>query len=189
MTDKEYIRGITNNDSAIIAKFYSEHKGLVKKLIYDKDSHNYVEFDDLYSEVMYVVITKIQLFELTADSLSSKLSTYIYRVAHNKLIDIIRKKKKEIDAAGDIREALTIQLMGEGDYIDFDETFKLLKSLNPPCYELLMDRYIHNVDYNDLADKYNYSNYNSVKKKKGKCIEHAKQLVMSNFERLTSDLG
>ncbi len=188
MTDEKYISGILNNDSAVIAKFYSEYIGLVRKLVFDKDTHNYVDFDDLYSDVICTVYLNIENFELTLDSLNSKLSTYIYSIANNKLIDIIRKKEKELKKVGDIQYDFTIQPSEEHDFIDFDRSLELLKTLKPPCYELLWDRYFGEIDYDVLAKKYDYSSYNSIKKKKGKCIEQAKRLMSDNLEMLKNNL-
>ncbi len=133
---------------------------------------------------MTTIIFKIQNSELTESNLTSKLSTYVYSVANYKLIDIIRKNKKELARAGDMEQALTIQLEGETEMIDYEAVLLVLQKLNPPCYELLLDFYIHKLEYNFLAQKYGYSNYNSVKKKKGKCIESARQLAGENFEAL-----
>lgn len=189
MTDLEYLKGIRNDDNIVLEKFYQNFKPVVKGLVKKKDSYQIIDYDDFYNEVIIEVIMKIKKSELDENNLSSKLSTYIYSVANNQLNNRFRKNKNNIIINSDNWSELDIHITEDTVIHPFDLLEKFLeklKALDNLCFKIIKDWYLNNVGYEKLAVEYGYSNYNSIKKKKGKCIEKARALALGFDSNLDS---
>jgi hypothetical protein len=68
---------------------------------------------------------------------------------------------------------------GDHDNINQREVLivEAVKNIKFPCNKILLDRYINKLSYDEIAVKYNYSNYNSAKKKKGECVKKARKMI------------
>lgn len=171
-TDEEYLSGIKKSVYAVEKAFYNENYTMVRGLARKMDSGGLVNVDDLYQEVMVIVFTKIKNNELAV--LTAKLSTYVYRTAHNLLLYRFRKHGR--------MPTLTLEGQDIADdapsEIDLEAleltALEMVKRLVYPCSEILADWYIKKLDYEEIARKYRYKNANTAKKKKGECIGSAR---------------
>jgi len=181
MTDQQYIAGIINGIPTTIRLFYEDFRPMIYSLVDKKDSYKLIEKEDFYNEVIIEVFMKIKKRELTNENLSAKLSTYIYAVANNQLNAQFRKRKIKVTSTGD-------NLTLEDIYIEEDVAIHPLDSLQPflaqlksidaLCAQIIRDWYLKNLGYDQLAGKYGFSGYNSIKKKKGKCMDKARRMAL-----------
>jgi len=175
MSDDEYLEGIRNDNPVVQKAFYESYQDIVKGVVYKYDSSREIAFEDHYQDVMMIVCTKIKSGELT--TLTAKLSTYLHSVAYNLLLYKIRKTGKTVPLDG-------IESAPESDGPDIDRleilALQLLDDLGPPCNEIMIDWYLNQLDYEQIAEKHKYKNANTAKKKKGDCLAR----VRSAAERL-----
>lgn len=165
MSDHEYLEGIRSDNPAVVEAFYENHKELVRGVVYKYDSSKEILFDDHYHDVMVIVWNKIRTGEL--NDLTARLSTYIYSVAYNLLLYKMRKTGKTVPLEG-------FDVAVESKAVNLDRlevlALELMDQLRPPCSEILMDWYIHQLNYDQIAAKHKYKNENTAKKKKGDCL-------------------
>ncbi len=178
MSDEEYLEGIRNDNPAVQKAFYESYQDIVKGVVYKYDSSGEIGFEDHYQDVMVIVCTKIKSGALTV--LTAKLSTYLHSVAYNLLLYKIRKTGKTVPLDG-------VESIPESDGPDIDHlemlALELLHDLGPPCNEIMIDWYLNQLDYEQIAEKHKYKNANTAKKKKGDCLSRvrvaAEQLLKS----------
>src|SRR3989344_4369418 len=89
MTDEEIVKQVQNGDDDAFATLIDryEHK-LIRYahrfLFYDRDS-----VEDVVQEVFIKVYVNVESFDATR-----KFSSWIYRIAHNELIDTVKKNRE-----------------------------------------------------------------------------------------------
>ena len=179
MSDQEYLEGIRNDDVAVQRAFYEDYKDIVRGVVYKYDSSKEIRFEDHYQDVMMAVWTKIKTGELR--EMTAKLSTYLHRVAYNLLLYKMRKTGKTTSLEG-------IEILPEEEGPDISQleilALELVDDLVPPCNEIMIDWYLNQMDYDQIAEKHRYKNANTAKKKKGDCLSRARvvaeELLRSN---------
>jgi RNA polymerase sigma factor (sigma-70 family) len=174
-TDQEFLDGIRDSDHLTEKAFYDQHYDMIRGLIRKMDGLRNIDVDDLYQEVMVIVFMRIKNKELT--HLTAKLSTYIYKTAHNLLLYRLRSNNRmktsplaDRDFAEETQSDVSIDAL---EII----ALEMVKKLTYPCNEIIEDWYIHKLDYEQIALKYKYKNANTAKKKKGDCMSNARVLA------------
>jgi RNA polymerase sigma factor (sigma-70 family) len=172
ISDQDFLLGIRNCDPVIEKAFYEENYGMVRGMIYRYDSSRSVAVDDHYQDVMAIIFTRIKDGKLT--QLTAKLSTFVYSIARNLLLDKLRRSRKMINApieddhlASDDSELVNLDALEIA-------AMEMIKNLKPPCNEIIIDWYLHQLNYEQIAEKHKYKNANTAKKKKGDCIAGAR---------------
>ncbi len=182
-TDQDFLNGIRGEDHLIEKAFYDQNYDMIRGLIKKKDSSKNIDVDDLYQEVMVIVFMRIKNNELT--QLTAKLSTYVYKTAHNLLLYRLRSNNRmktssleNYDFAEETQSDVSI------DTLEI-MALEMVKKLTYPCNEIIEDWYIHKLDYEQIALKHRYKNANTAKKKKGDCMSNArvqaKELLDNKF--------
>ncbi|MBN1184446.1 MAG: RNA polymerase sigma factor [Bacteroidales bacterium] len=92
LTDKELVEGIKNRDAQIFRQFVDAYQVMVRNTCMGF-VNNHEDTDDLAQEVFIEVFNSIGHFRGT-----SKLSTWIYRIAINKSLNFLRNNKKRLAA-------------------------------------------------------------------------------------------
>ena len=181
-SDLAFLEGIRKSDLLIENAFYRQHYSMVRGLLNKRDSLHQITLDDHYQDVMAIVFTNIKDGKLT--QLTSKLSTYVYSIADKLLLYKLREGKKMTTTS--MEEYGDPAVDSEGINLDVLEltALEMVKKLKPPCNEIIIDWYIHQLSYEQIAEKHKYKNANTAKKKKGDCMTearvNAKQLLASN---------
>lgn len=184
-TDQDLLNGIRESDHLVEKAFYDQNYDLIRGLVKKMDGSRTIDVDDLYQEVMVVVFMRIKNNELT--NLTAKLSTYVYKTAHNLILYTLRKNGRmttsSLEENHDIAEE-------ELNNINLDaleiSALEMVKKLLYPCNDIIVDWYIHKLDYAQIASKYRYNNANTAKKKKGDCMlkarNQARDLLANKFD-------
>lgn len=182
-TDADLLERIRKSDGIAERYLYQRCKPLVFEFLFRRDPQRRLDKLDLYQEVMAVVF--IQIREGKLDNLTARLTTYVTAVARNMVMNGLRAKDIMAsgsdlpDIAEDVDETITLQEDME------KEALAMVKLLQPPCSELLLDWYIARLRYDQIARKHRYKNENMAKKKKGECIEKARNAVRTIRQKYT----
>lgn len=171
-TDEDFLNGIRASDHLTERTFYDQNYVMVRGLIKKMDSSKSIDIDDLYQDVMVIVFRRIKNKELT--HLTAKLSTYVYKTAHNLILYTLRQSNRmpsSLSEDHDIAEEETSNIN-----IDALElmALEMVRKLSYPCNEIIVDWYIHKLGYDEIALKHKYLNANTAKKKKGDCMTKAR---------------
>ena len=185
MKDSDIINGFLRNDKRIIANFYTEFKFRFCTFFRVRFAKDEEYVNDLYQDACAIFWNNIQTGKLTTSNLTSSLSTYLISIGKNSMMANDRKKreipddeemKKLIYQEDDAEERRARREMEE-----FVE--RMVADMKPPCSDLLKAVYWEKLSGTEIAEKQNFSNADSVKAQKYKCVKKLTPLV-EKFIRL-----
>jgi len=85
--DQEIIKGIIKKDEKTLLQFYQKYKLPISHFVY-RQLHDQSLAEEITQDVFMDFIERIRDFQH-----QSTLKTYLYSIARNKVVDVIRKKK------------------------------------------------------------------------------------------------
>lgn len=200
MTDKEYIRRFTVNDQTALAGFYDRVYPQFVSYFRNRFKKPEEYSMDLFHDSYMVMYDNILCGKLTPENLTSSLYQYLLGIAIRKMQAGDRKThefdKVPIYHTGPEDEVtldtkVQKKMIDEADAEDSEKKYEELKDfveravseLTPPCDELLRNFYWDRMSGNEIASAMNYSNADSVKTQKNKCMKKLKPIV-EQFRRL-----
>ena len=179
MKDNDIINGFLRNDERIITNFYSEFKFRFCTFFRARFAKNEEYVNDLYQEACAIFWNNIQTGKLTTSNLTSSLSTYLISVGKYSLMAKDRKYReivdddeiRKLDFVEDDAEELKARIEKE------DLVERVVADMKPPCSNLLKAFYWDKLSGAEIAKKQNFSNADSVKAQKYKCMKKLKTLL------------
>ena len=201
MTDKEIIESFLNNDQMGIRKAYYAWRmpfdqSILRLLPNDEDRA------DAYQEAFIRLQQHILTERLTADNIQKSLLAYFKTIGRYVALEIINQRNKgqnhtdeenDIDTIN-IKEKLEFsdepmddeplssdQSFDPNDDMDTQERERIIRSLveqlGKPCAPLLLGHLWENKSMEILAQELGYSNADSAKSQKAKCMKKVKTFV------------
>lgn len=155
---------------------------------------------DLFHDSYMAMYDNILCGKLAPENLTSSLYQYLLGIAIRKMQASDRKThefdrvpiyhtgpEEEVTLDTNVRK----KMMDEADAVDSEKKYEELKEfveravseLTPPCDELLRNFYWNRMSGIEIATAMNYSNADSVKTQKNKCMKKLKPIV-EQFRRL-----
>ncbi|MBR3287261.1 MAG: sigma-70 family RNA polymerase sigma factor [Bacteroidales bacterium] len=200
MTDKEYIKKFIVNDQTAMAVFYD--RAYPKFISYFRNKYNKTEdySMDLFHDSYMAMYDNILCHKLTPENLASSLYQYLLGIAIRKMQagdrkihefdkiplyqtgsedEMILNTKVQKRMIEEAREEESEKKLNE--LKDFVE--QAVSVLPSPCNEILRYFYWDRMSGNEIASVMNYSNADSVKTQKNKCMKKIKPIV-EQFHRL-----
>ena len=200
MTDKEIIQSfLDNNQRGIREAYYAwrmPFEQSLTRLLPNTDG-----MDDAYQEAFIRLQQHILTERLTADNIEKSLLAYFKTIGRYVALEIINQRNKgrnrtdEDGATGaiDIKEELELsddmddepqysdQSFDPNDDMDTQERERIVRSLieqlGKPCAPLLLGYLWENKSMEMLAQELGYSNADSAKSQKAKCMKKVKTFV------------
>jgi len=139
--------GKANFFNILVKRYEAKMMRYAKKFLFN---HNDIE--DLVQEVFIKAYTNIQSFDA-----SRKFSAWLYRIAHNEFINLIKKKGKEPVSFFDIDVLLPHYASKEKADKDVNEKElrkmldKCLNKINPKYREPIILYYFEDLSYKEIA--------------------------------------
>lgn len=179
MTNKEYIIGFQNNDQCVITTFYEKfEKGFKRNLMLKHSIRDEDLLADIYQETVIRLWETIQRGRIVQANLTSDIAGYLYGIGKNVLREQFRKMKEQH------LENLLRLPEDPTDYIfEFELTERnraireTVNNLDKPCAPLLLQFYWEGYSMDEIAINLGYSNANSAKTQKNKCMNKLKALL------------
>jgi len=185
-TDQELIEGMRENRNAAFHHVYQNVYPSVQSLI-RRNSGSEENAKDIFQEAMIIFYEKIMHEDF---KLTSSVQTYLYAVSRNLWLKFLRDNRKEIPVDLQQHKAENM-LRAENPFFANERVNTLTKSvhhylnkLGNPCRQILIYYYYFKLSMENISDKLGYSNANSVKSQKYKCIERLKKSVPNNLKTL-----
>ena len=200
MTDKEIIQSfLDNNQRGIREAYYAWRMPFEQSLT--RLLPNTDDMDDAYQEAFIRLQQHILTERLTADNIEKSLLAYFKTIGRYVALEIINQRNKgrnrtdEDGATGaiDIKEELELsddmddepqysdQSFDPNDDMDTQERERIIRSLieqlGKPCAPLLLGYLWENKSMEMLAQELGYSNADSAKSQKAKCMKKVKTFV------------
>ena len=201
MTDKEIIQSfIDNNQHGIREVYYAWRVPFEQSLM--RLLPNTDDMDDAYQEAFIRLQQHILTERLTADNIQRSVLAYFKTIGRYVALEIINQRNKgqkptdedEDTDAIDIKEELEFsddpmddepqssnQSFDPNDDMDSQERERIIRSLveqlGKPCAPLLLGHLWENKSMEILAQELGYSNADSAKSQKAKCMKKVKTFV------------
>jgi RNA polymerase sigma factor (sigma-70 family) len=200
MTDKEIIQSfLDNNQRGIREAYYAWRMPFEQSLT--RLLPNMDDMDDAYQEAFIRLQQHILTERLTADNIEKSLLAYFKTIGRYVALEIINQRNKgrnrtdedEATDAIDIKEELELsddmddepqysdQSFDPNDDMDTQERERIIRSLieqlGKPCAPLLLGHLWENKSMEILAQELGYSNADSAKSQKAKCMKKVKTFV------------
>lgn len=172
-------------DNIELNRFISDEQGKVLSYLRKTFSVSDDDFNDIYQESSTALFLNIRDGKLS--NLTSSLSTYFLRVCINQTLKFIGKRQKVVPLFND--STITNKDAFRPDKID--ELYQLctedeeaekvtclekivqsiIESMPDTCKNVFQGYYWDNLTTTTIADMYGFSNANSVKTQKYKCLQ------------------
>lgn len=200
MTDKEIIQSfLDNNQRGIREAYYAWRMPFEQSLT--RLLPNTDNMDDAYQEAFIRLQQHILTERLTADNIEKSLLAYFKTIGRYVALEIINQRNKgrkqmhedEATDATDLKEELELSddmddepqtsepSFDPNDDMDTQERERIIRSLieqlGKPCAPLLLGHLWENKSMEILAQELGYSNADSAKSQKAKCMKKVKTFV------------
>lgn len=201
MTDKEIIQSfIDNNQHGIREVYYAWRVPFEQSLM--RLLPNTDDMDDAYQEAFIRLQQHILTERLTADNIQKSVLAYFKTIGRYVALEMINQRNKGLKDAYEEEDADTIltkeelefsddpmddepqssnQSFDPNDDMDTQERERIIRSLveqlGKPCAPLLLGHLWQNKSMEILAQELGYSNADSAKSQKAKCMKKVKTFV------------
>ena len=201
MTDKEIIQSfIDNNQHGIREVYYAWRVPFEQSLM--RLLPNTDDMDDAYQEAFIRLQQHILTERLTADNIQKSLLAYFKTIGRYVALEIINQRNKGHNQTNEEDDDDTIYIKEESELSDdpmddepisSDQSFdpnddmdtqereriirSLVEQLGKPCAPLLLGHLWENKSMEILAQELGYSNADSAKSQKAKCMKKVKTFV------------
>ena len=196
MNEKDIYQGFVKNDQKIMSQFYNQNYGKFSSYFRTKYGKSDEYVSDLYMESYEALWNNIHTDKLKADKLTTSMYQYMLGIAINMLkagdrktrelykVNMFYKDAESQDESLD--KKVQAQVQYEAVHAEDDELYADLQSfvdravadMQPPCNELLRNFYWNRMSGDEIAVEMNYSNADSVKTQKNKCMKKLKPIVL-----------
>lgn len=119
------------------------------------------------------------------DTLSVGLKSYLMGVAHNKVYETYRSKRKEVKCKSAFTSMISSIIQSDTEQTETAQ--KRIKSIiegiqhiGDPCRTILQMFYYKNRSIKDITLHFNYKNENTTKSLKYKCVQRIKKYIQLN---------
>lgn len=187
-------------DYDALNRFLTEERNIVFAYLHKAFNMEDSDLDDIYQESSIALYLNIKEGKLS--NLTSSLSTYFLRVCINQTMKFLSKKKRIVPLTDQLPITTKEDFMADkidelyhlstedisNDERSYSERIvqAVLDALPETCRNIFKGYYWNNFDNNTIADAYGFSNANSVKTQKYKCVskfkEKYKELIRKHYE-------
>ncbi|MCO6463570.1 MAG: sigma-70 family RNA polymerase sigma factor [Saprospiraceae bacterium] len=140
-----------------------------------------IDAEDIFQVSVVILYDNVITGKLT--ELTSSLMTYVGRIARNKSMELIRKKKK-MQLSDISSELLSDHVLYQQDEITNEEQINLinhaLESLGDPCKSILVKFYYQNKKIEEITSELQYKNADTTKNLKYKCLKRLQNIFFSH---------
>ena len=169
------ITSILNNDNKAIESYYHSHRSHFISWAQLNYNISLTDSQDLFQEIMIVLVTKIQ--NKTITTITTSLKTLIFGIGKQ----LIRNRLKLIYNKGVREERYYRKEINEFIINEPDDRCVLIMSIlddmKEPCRSILKLFYIDNLSLKEIAVTLNYKSAESVKVQKHRCLMQLKENV------------
>lgn len=169
------ITSILNNDNKAIESYYHSHRSHFISWAQLNYNISLADSQDLFQEIMIVLVTKIQ--NKTITTITTSLKTLIFGIGKQ----LIRNRLKLIYNKGVREEKYYRKEINELNINEPDDRYALIMSIlddmKEPCRSILKLFYIDNLSLKAIAVTLNYKSAESVKVQKHRCLKQLKENV------------
>jgi RNA polymerase sigma-70 factor, ECF subfamily len=158
---EELVRRVRSNDPLAFDELYQRYSPRVFGYLFQRLNGNVEEAEDLTADVFTRVYEKIDGFQPQG----APLSAWVFRIAHNRLIDSVRRRPRQVQVALDDAPELTAGPVfgGIDQQVALDQIKAGLARLTPEQRQVIVLRFLEGKSLAETAAIVN-RNEDAVKK-------------------------
>lgn len=185
MTDLQFIHEIAHGNNRAFTELYemyrSEFIGYIRKSYKGDDD----VISDLYQDSCVALYDNIRIGKLSALNLNVKLKTYLFKIGHNKLVDLYRRSDSKHRS----------RFIENIDYAkDYDSTYndecsereaiirQAVNAMSEPCNSILTLYYWDDKSIKEITEIQNTTNPDATKMQKSRCMSKLKAYIKKLLE-------
>ena len=179
INDQEILNGLLSNNSKIIEVIYDKYFNLIFHFIRNNGG-SLDEAKDIFQDTILILYDKVHFeeFELTC-----QLKTFIYSICKNLWLKKLNQQKRATKAGFDMNnheiEGINMEILIKKEK-DFYNMNYALKKIGEPCKSLIEAYYFKKMDMQEIANQFKYSNADTAKNQKYKCLNRLKKYFFEN---------
>lgn len=180
-SDQEIICMIERGDERALSYLYRTYYKMVRGYIL-KNSGKEEDIDDMLQDIVVLIWEKVACKEFVLYE-NTQLSTYIYSVMKNLWLKRLQKQSK-----------FTAHSIEEYDSPEEQETYEDLQKseivaqamqhIGDTCKEILTCFYFYKYSMEEIAEKLNFANAQTVKAKKYQCQKKLEEIIKQQYNAL-----
>lgn len=180
-SDQEIIAMIEKGDERALSYLYRTYSKMVRGYVL-KNSGKEEDVEDMLQDIVIVVWEKIASKEFVLYE-NTQLSTYIYSVMKNLWLKRLQKQSK-----------FTSHSVEEHDPPEETETYEdiqkseivaqAMQHIGSTCKEILTYFYFYKYSMEEIAEKLNFANAQTVKAKKYQCQKKLEEIIKQQYNAL-----
>jgi RNA polymerase sigma factor (sigma-70 family) len=177
-SDKELVDGIKSGNSCVLEEIYKKFFPIIKNLVC-KNSGSHEEAKDVFQETMIIVYEKIKT---NPEPLQCSLKTFYYSIAKRLWLKKLNSKGFKNLSFNDSEETFDVAGKLKDSFEKDEEINKMnfaLGFLGEPCKSLIEDFYINEMSLIEITEKFGYSNSDTAKTQKYKCLMRLRRFYFS----------
>ncbi len=177
LSNTSLVEQIKSDDQLVLQRLYALNFNVMERYIL-QNSGSEEDAKDVYQDAFIAVWRNVQLDRFAPNS-EGEFSAYLFRVAKNKWIDELRKRKGRNMVSVEDGLDESVEPMEEPDEIDayIDIVKKKYRLLGARCRELLSRFYFRRQSLGEIAAVFDWTAA-SAKNNKYRCLKQLRDLVL-----------
>lgn len=187
LSDEQILRKIREGNQDMLVKLYERNFNTIRTYILRNNGQD-ADAEDVLQEALVILWQQAQKPEFT---LSAKLDTFIFAIAKNLWLKILRKNNRitNQDFQEEKNSALYFSFTDANDGSQNqpeEERYKILyqylKQLGETCKQILELFYFDGLDMEQIAVKLSFANAQTAKTKKYQCKKKLEEMIKKNYK-------
>jgi RNA polymerase sigma factor (sigma-70 family) len=181
LSDTDLLESLKRGDSAAFRQVHVQYFGMIRYLILNNSGRE-EDAHDVFQEAQVVLFEQLQSgkFEQKAS-----LKTWLYAVCRNKWLKQLEKEKRHVR----FTDFESVEVYDDATAFDAkNESHVVLRRsldmLGNSCKKLLLLFYFFQKSMEEIADDLNYTNADTAKTQKYKCLQRLKALYKTREEAI-----
>lgn len=184
MDNQFLIKEIKNGNKSVIEEVYSKNRNQFLAFAYKKYNVSTDLAKEIYQEsflAFYKNIVSGRLVKLDVD-----VKTYLFQIGRNLINNEYRRDKRH-DKSVNIPGLSIVQDEKQVDEETHEDMIQAvnesINELSDSCKKLLMLFYFEKRKYEDIMEKLDYKNIDSIKTQKYKCFKKLESIIKSKYSK------
>ena len=190
-------RGLDLFPNGDLEKFFREERVKILKYLVARYGLNQENAEDCFQEGSFAVWKNVKEGKLTKENLNCSLSTYLTRCCCNHATHLLNVKSSSlafedieyhIDEDGEVVGADQAEDVSEEDEQTKNELVEVLEEVMddlPESYrQILWAHYRDKLSMEEMAIKFGYSNANTMKTIKNRCLNALKEKMLARVKNM-----
>ncbi len=174
----DWIASLKTNEHQTLKQIYSTYRSSCAALITRKYQLTEDESKEIFQ--LSVIILYDNIMSSKLEELHYDLKNYILGIAHNKVYELYRRKKREQKLKNETLIRCYLLSESEDSSVSEELIAKLqnaLQKIGDPCSHILQLFYYKNYSLSDITTLLDYKNVNTTKNLKYKCIKRLQKAI------------